>query len=152
MNERIENIRRALPEGVDALMVCDEVSRQYFTGFHSTAGVLVITREESCFFIDFRYIIAARSAVEPQGIRVVEQKRLFLQLKEMFERCQVKKSGPAERLYPHQRLAAVSEGAGPGGDRFSAPAGPGGPLPAGGEGPDGGRLHPQGAADHRPRL
>ena len=91
MNERIENIRRALPEGVDALMVCDEVSRQYFTGFHSTAGVLVITREESCFFIDFRYIIAARSAVEPQGIRVVEQKRLFLQLKEMFERCQVKK-------------------------------------------------------------
>lgn len=47
----------------DAAIVTSQVNRFYLTGFSSSAGTLVITREGACFLADPRYIQAAREQV-----------------------------------------------------------------------------------------
>ena len=48
---------------LDALLILSEPNRLYATGFHSTAGAVLVTPEESYFFTDGRYIEAARRQV-----------------------------------------------------------------------------------------
>ena len=48
---------------LDALLILSEPNRLYATGFHSTAGAVLVTPEESYFFTDSRYIEAARRQV-----------------------------------------------------------------------------------------
>ena len=48
---------------LDALLILSEPNRLYATGFHSTAGAVLVTPEESYFFTDSRYIEAARRRV-----------------------------------------------------------------------------------------
>ena len=55
----------------DLALITDEKQRQYFLGFHSTAGYVMITKEGTTFVVDSRYISAARKALEPKGIEVI---------------------------------------------------------------------------------
>ncbi len=56
---RIEILQSRLPEGVDAFLTTDGVTRFYLTNFKSSNGFLFVTRKSASFFTDFRYIEAA---------------------------------------------------------------------------------------------
>ena len=51
--ERVERIQSALEPG-QALLVTGDTHRYYFTGFHSSAGSVLFTPDETVFLIDFR--------------------------------------------------------------------------------------------------
>jgi len=51
-------------------LITDEKQRLYFTGFHSTAGYVVLTEEQTAFVVDNRYFYAAEKKLAPKGIRV----------------------------------------------------------------------------------
>ncbi len=83
MLKRIQTIRENLAEN-SALLVTSEPGRFYLTGFHSSAGTVVITKNESYFLIDFRYIEKAKEVV--QNCKVLlsgdVQKEIYELLKE----------------------------------------------------------------------
>ncbi len=56
----LQRIRAAMVEQeIPALLLTDERSRYYATGFHSTAGAVYISAKQAVLFTDFRYIEAA---------------------------------------------------------------------------------------------
>ena len=56
----LQRIQAALtPAGLDAVLLRGEKNRYYATGFHSTAGMCVVTPKEAFFVTDSRYIEAA---------------------------------------------------------------------------------------------
>ena len=60
----IERIKRALSEyRLDAIIVTDPVNRLFATGFHSSAGALLVTQRDARFFTDSRYIEAAAFSI-----------------------------------------------------------------------------------------
>ena len=61
--ERVQKIREKLAPDT-ALLVTSEANRFYLTGFHSSAGVVVVTKEKAYFLIDFRYVEKAKSVVK----------------------------------------------------------------------------------------
>jgi len=68
---RIQKIVTCFPAyQIDALLLTGTVNRQWATGFASSAGALVITKEESVFITDSRYIEVAKARIE--GARVME--------------------------------------------------------------------------------
>lgn len=52
-----------LPDDTAALVYTD-VNRQYLTGFRSSLGYLLISKNDSCLFVDGRYILAAKGTVK----------------------------------------------------------------------------------------
>ena len=56
---KIEIFQKSLPEGVDAFLTTDGVTRFYLTNFKSSNGFLFITKNSAHFYTDFRYIEAA---------------------------------------------------------------------------------------------
>lgn len=65
----IEKIRAAMLQAeLDALYLTSGPNRFYATGFMSSAGAVVVTKDDAVFFTDFRYIEAAQKAVT--GARV----------------------------------------------------------------------------------
>ena len=62
MISRIQAIQSALPSKA-ALLVKSETNRFYLTGFRSSDGFVLISRERAEFFTDSRYIEAARAVV-----------------------------------------------------------------------------------------
>ncbi len=55
----------------DLALITDEKQRQYFLGFHSSAGYVMLTPKGTTFVVDSRYIFAARKALEPKGVEVI---------------------------------------------------------------------------------
>lgn len=53
---------------LDAMVILSEPNRLYVTGFHSTAGVALVTGEGSWFFTDSRYIEAAGRAITDAAV------------------------------------------------------------------------------------
>ena len=64
---RIEKIRSRLGE-LDALLLTDDISIRYASGFHITDGAALITKKGAFFVTDSRYIEAAQSAVKDMDI------------------------------------------------------------------------------------
>ena len=58
-------------KGYGLALITDEKQRQYFLGFHSTAGYVMLTPDKTTFVVDSRYILAAKKALCPKGIEVV---------------------------------------------------------------------------------
>ncbi len=52
-----------LPENTAAL-IFTEVNRQYLSGFSSSLGFLLISKDDCCLFVDGRYILAAKQSVD----------------------------------------------------------------------------------------
>ena len=61
--QRIAEIQKHLTPDSAALIVSG-ANRFYLTGFHSSAGSVVITKEKAYFLIDFRYVEKAKSVVK----------------------------------------------------------------------------------------
>lgn len=63
----LQDLQQSLREnGLDAMLLVDPKNRFYVTGFHSSAGAVVVTAEETWLFTDSRYIEAARAAANGQ--------------------------------------------------------------------------------------
>lgn len=91
MNGRIEQFAASLPGELDGALICSDVSRAYLTGMRSSAGTLLVLRDEAYFIIDFRYIEKARKTVK--GCQVLLQEKLYDQLNEILRRHNVRRLG-----------------------------------------------------------
>lgn len=61
---RTDILREKLNElGADAFISGIPETRMYFSGFHSTDGTLLVTKNETLLIVDFRYIEAAEAGV-----------------------------------------------------------------------------------------
>ena len=85
---RIDALIKNLPTNVDCVLVTSDYGRYYFTGLRSSAGTLVITREESYFIIDFRYIEKATATIK--NAQVILQDKLQEQIKTVLGKHNIK--------------------------------------------------------------
>lgn len=81
MESRTEKLRALLEDGESAL-ITDDADRFYFTGFHSSAGVVFITKHAAYFLIDFRYFEKAQKVVK--AFNVILATDVKRQLKEII--------------------------------------------------------------------
>ena len=63
MEERILKISSFLSDN-QALIIKNSVNRLYFSGFNSSAGVLIVTPKNAYFLIDFRYYEKAKKTIK----------------------------------------------------------------------------------------
>lgn len=89
--ERIHQLVANMPEDIDAILIDGPSNRLYYTGMHSTAGMLVVTRGAAYFIIDSRYIEVAHRTVK--GCEVILQDKLYEQLADIFKKHSVKRLG-----------------------------------------------------------
>ncbi len=62
MKQRIEKLKENLKAG-EAALIFDSSNRFYFTGFRSSAGIVIITPQKAVLLIDFRYFEKAKAVV-----------------------------------------------------------------------------------------
>jgi Xaa-Pro aminopeptidase len=89
MTDRIAALTNRLPGDVDAFIVQSPANRFYLTGLRTSAGTLVVTRRQSWFIIDFRYISIARQTVK--NAEVVLQENLLAQIATLLKKVDAKK-------------------------------------------------------------
>ncbi|SHH93206.1 Xaa-Pro aminopeptidase [Sporobacter termitidis DSM 10068] len=74
----LEKIKAAVKTGgIDAVMITSESNRQYATGFHSSAGVVVVTADNAWFFTDSRYIEAAANAIDGAEVLIADREEPY---------------------------------------------------------------------------
>ena len=108
--KRIEKIR-ALPEmaNIDALLFRNGNNRFYLTGFRSSAGMVMITKEKAFFFTDSRYIEAAQTAVKDAEVIITDQDhREQDRISEIVSAYGVKRLGIEESM-SHAEFLALDE-------------------------------------------
>ncbi len=71
----LDRIQAVLTEyELDAMMVTGMSTRRYATGFPSSAGVTIVTKQGSYFFVDSRYIEAATNKITDAKVEMVSEK------------------------------------------------------------------------------
>ena len=75
---KLNKLIEFLPGDIDGILIESPENRRYFTGFPSTAGVLIAAKQGSVFLTDSRYIEAAASKID--CCEVLEQKKIEAQL------------------------------------------------------------------------
>lgn len=81
---RLEALIPMLPEDVDGAIVTSSVNRHYLTGLRSSAGVVLVTREQCYALLDFRYIEVAQKTIK--NCEVILQDKLEEQLPELVKK------------------------------------------------------------------
>ena len=80
--------------GLDAMMITSEPNRLYATGFHSTAGMAIVTTAGSYFFTDSRYIEAASKRIDNcQILENTREKPMSMLAEEAIARHGIKRLG-----------------------------------------------------------
>ena len=92
---RFDKIAACLGDyGLDAMMVTSEPNRLYAAGFHSTAGMAIVTAEGSYFFTDSRYIEAATRRIGScQVLENTREKPMSALAREVIARHHIQKLG-----------------------------------------------------------
>lgn len=109
--DRIKRLALDLPEDMDAALITSEVNRRYYTGFVSSAGALLVTREKAVLLLDSRYVEAGSKKVT--DAEVVLMTDMARQLNELFEEYKVKTVGiesgymTVESLYSLRKVLNV---------------------------------------------
>ena len=85
--KRVNKIISELSAG-EAFLVESAANRFYFTGFESSAGSVLITKEGAVFLIDFRYVEKAKSVVK--SCEVMLSSRADSEIKDLCKRFSVK--------------------------------------------------------------
>ncbi|MGN0518845.1 MAG: M24 family metallopeptidase [Acutalibacteraceae bacterium] len=73
MQNRVEKLAAKLNENEAAIVISD-INRYYLTGFKSSSGAVVVTKDKAYLLVDFRYSEAASKKVK--SCEVVEFKRM----------------------------------------------------------------------------
>lgn len=84
---RIEKLQKSLKNG-EAFIVYYGPNRFYLTGFNSSAGVVLITRNSADFIIDFRYFEKAKRLVK--SCNVILSNKVFEQLNDILAAQKIK--------------------------------------------------------------
>lgn len=61
---RIKSLQKHIENSAEAFMITSDVNRFYFTGFSSSAGCVLITKNNAYLLVDFRYGEAAEKVVK----------------------------------------------------------------------------------------
>ena len=72
-----------------AVLIFTPVNRRYLTGFPSSLGFLLITKNENILFVDSRYFEAAED--KAKDVKVVLLKNIYQQLNETLRKENIKK-------------------------------------------------------------
>ena len=86
MEKRISNLGKLLEKN-QALLIYNDDNRFYFTGMRSSAGTLLVTKEESYLFIDFRYFEKAKETVKGSCVELSTNRTK--QLKEKLKKHKI---------------------------------------------------------------
>ncbi len=60
---KLESLIKSLPEDIDGVIIESPENRHFFTGFPSSAGILIAAKNKSVFLTDCRYIEAAKNLI-----------------------------------------------------------------------------------------
>lgn len=82
IKERIKNLREEIGEN-QAVLVMSDINRLYFSGFKSSAGAVIVTKNKAFLAVDFRYFESAKRIVN--DLEVIMFSRLYETLAEMFK-------------------------------------------------------------------
>lgn len=88
MKKVIEKLQEKLNIGESAIVI-NPKNRFYFTRFPSSAGVLIVSRKQAFFLVDFRYFEKAKKEIK--GITICLLKNTFAQIKEVLESVETKR-------------------------------------------------------------
>ncbi len=69
----ISDLQKFLKNKYEAVIIFSEVNRRYFTGFPSSDGYLVVTKDEAVLFVDSRYVEAAEKSVTACNVRLFKK-------------------------------------------------------------------------------
>lgn len=72
-----------------AVLIFTPINRKYLTGFSSSLGYLLLTKEENVLFVDGRYYEAAMSLVT--DVKVVLIKNIYEQINELLKKANIEK-------------------------------------------------------------
>lgn len=76
---KIKDIQRALSASdCDAILITGASNRRYASGFRSTAGKVLVTKDEAWFFVDSRYIEAAEKQIENCQVLHVDRRNDYI--------------------------------------------------------------------------
>ena len=87
IRERITKIQNELSADA-AFLVSSDKNRFYYTGFESSAGAVLITKNEAYFLIDFRYVEKAKATVT--DCTVMLSSRTDEEIRELCEKNEIK--------------------------------------------------------------
>lgn len=88
MNHSMQELMKRVSAKTDAVLISSDVNRRYFTGMQSSAGTVLIFRDEAYLLIDFRYIEKARACVT--DCTVMEQHDLYHQISSLLKKHRAK--------------------------------------------------------------
>ncbi|MBQ8228868.1 MAG: aminopeptidase P family protein [Clostridia bacterium] len=89
----IKKLQKSLPRSCDGILITSEENRRYFTGFHASNGILIVTHNDALFLTDSRYIEAAQNKITL--CPVMEMKKIKEQIPEIFKLLKLNK-----KLFP----------------------------------------------------
>lgn len=76
---KIKEIQQALINSeCDAMFITGATNRRYASGFRSTAGKVLVTKDEAWFFVDSRYIEAAEKRIENCEVLMVDRRSDYI--------------------------------------------------------------------------
>lgn len=84
MKQSLINFMAKLPSGIDAAMIISPENRRYLTDMQSSAGILLVTRNNAYFIIDFRYYDVAKTVVDFEVI--LQGDKVFTQIDEILNK------------------------------------------------------------------
>lgn len=87
ISKRIEFLQSKLLKG-EAALITSPSNRFYYTGFESSDGFLLVTKNTAWFIVDFRYIEKAKSVIKSCNVALL--KKLYEQIKDIFNNDAVK--------------------------------------------------------------
>lgn len=90
--DRLEKLMQNIPGDLDGVLITSSVNRQYYTGMRSSAGILLATKEQCYFLIDFRYIELAKNTVKNCRVILLEGSGRE-QLRQIVEKHHLKRLG-----------------------------------------------------------
>jgi len=108
--KRVSRIQSELASG-EAFLVTGKSNRFYYTGFHSSAGMVFICPDASVFLIDFRYVEKAKSVVKSCDVQLSQ--RAFSEVKELCYKYGIKTlytEADVMSLSQYRSLSATLEG------------------------------------------
>ncbi|WP_156290821.1 M24 family metallopeptidase [Oceanobacillus salinisoli] len=91
--EKLSKLRKALEEKeLDGILVTSPYNRRYVTGFTGTAGVAIISKDDSRFITDFRY--TEQATAQAKEFQIIEHKQVIEQeIKKQLKDMNIKRLG-----------------------------------------------------------
>lgn len=106
---RLNDIRNAINEtGLGAILLLDEYNRRFASGFPSSDGAIIISKDRAYFITDSRYIEAAKKSVTDAEVLEITGKYPEM-INKLLSDCGVKAVGFEEESISYKTYQAYSD-------------------------------------------